>query len=61
MTDYSYAILRANEAIKAAHEESLKREYMEAAQSVAEAIVWLRQAKESFVELNDGQKTIQND
>lgn len=50
MKDYSYAMLMAGKLMKSAHEASLKKEFLDAAEMVAGAIVWLRQAKEAFVE-----------
>jgi len=50
LRDYAYPLLMANQLFKQAHESGLKREFLEAGEKVAEAIVWLRQAKEAFLE-----------
>lgn len=50
MKDYAYPMLIANQKIKLAHEKSLKGDFLAAADNLADAIVWLRQAKEAFIE-----------
>jgi hypothetical protein len=50
MKDYAYPMLVANQKIKLAHDQALKKDYLSAADSLADAIIWLRQAKEAFLE-----------
>ncbi len=49
-SDYSYPILMAQKALRQSHDDGLKKDYVAAGERVAEAIVWLRQAKVAFVE-----------
>lgn len=50
MKDYAYPMLMAHQKLKDAHEDGLKKDYLEAATKIADAVVWLRQAREAFVE-----------
>jgi hypothetical protein len=50
MKDYAYPMLVANQKMKLAHDQALKKDFLSAADSLAEAIVWLRQSKEAFIE-----------
>lgn len=50
MKDYAYPMLVANQKIKLAHERALKKDFLSAADELADAIIWLRQAKEAFLE-----------
>jgi hypothetical protein len=42
--------LMAQKALRQSHDDGLKKDYVAAGERVAEAIVWLRQAKVAFVE-----------
>ena len=56
MKDYAYPMLMAHQKLKDAHEDGLKKDYLEAATKIADAVVWLRQAREAFVEHDEADR-----